>query len=111
MTTDPMTEAVEAAARAMSSTVPNTDGVLWEFVHETGEPQPVTLTDAAQAALEAALPILRAQFAEEVATAWDGDRDLYHLIEARMLASGGRDADAVQDIGTEWLRNYTGGTK
>ena len=100
MTTDPMTEAVEAAARAMIR-------MRWP------DSEPITPEDrrVARAAITTALPILRAQFAEEVAGAWDNDKSLYALIEDRMLASEGRDADAVQDIGTEWLRNYTGGTK
>lgn len=51
---------VEAAAEAMKRIVPNTDGVLWEFEDtdpNTGEPvqpRPVTLHDAARAALAAA---------------------------------------------------------
>lgn len=44
-------ETVERAARAMSSTVPNSGGVLWVHTHDDGQEQPVTLTDAARAAL------------------------------------------------------------
>lgn len=93
---DQMTEAVESAARAMIR-------IRWP------DSEPITPEDrrVAEAAINAALPPLRAHFAEEVAEAWDNDKSLYVLIEGRMLASEGRDADAVQDIGTEWLRNYT----
>lgn len=50
----------------------------------------------------------RTAVAEEIARAWDSDTTLYAAIEGRMLSSEGRDADAVQDIGTMWLRNYLG---
>ena len=46
---------LDRAALAMDSTVPNSDGVLWGFTHEDGQVQPVTLRDAARAALTAAL--------------------------------------------------------
>ena len=66
MTTDPMIEAVEAAARAMIR-------IRWP------DSEPITPEDrrVAQAAIEAALPILRAQFAEEVATVFEVASEQY----------------------------------
>lgn len=59
MTTDPMTEAVGAASRAMDEAIEIDRGVSW-----------LTL---AQAAINEALPILRAQFAQEVAVAIEAE--------------------------------------
>ncbi len=56
------------------------------------------------AALERVRAEARAEALRDAADAMDGDVGLYRLIENRMLASEGRDADAVQDIVVQWLR-------
>lgn len=58
MTSEAYVDALNAAVAAASSIIPNSDGVLWEFTHESGEGEPVTLEYALDVALRAALPHL-----------------------------------------------------
>lgn len=51
---------VEAVARALSPLVPNSGGTVWEYTHEDGQVQLVTLRDCARAALRAAVETLGA---------------------------------------------------
>lgn len=96
--------AVDAAAEAMSSTVPNQDGVLWMFDEvvdqRTGmtQPRPVTLTDAARAAITAALPALTEMFAQEIEAITVKD-DVGERRDAEMMRD--RAASLVRALGGE----------
>lgn len=71
---------VRVVAEALGSVVPNSDGVLWDFEHEDGQREPVTLTTAAEsvvAALEAQMGLREQTELGEywLITDWQGDDD------------------------------------
>ena len=89
MTPDPMTEAVEAAARA--DVAQSSIGCTWDELPEEEKGRWISHN---QAALEAAIPILRAQFAEEVAGAIEVEGNGTWLANVR-YHRGREDAAAI----------------
>lgn len=48
---------VDAAVEAVSPIIPNHGGVVWEFTHEDGQVEPVTLAYAMRKGIEAAAAV------------------------------------------------------
>lgn len=44
----PEVDPVEVVVCALDPVVPNSDGVIWNYQHEDGQQQPVTIWDAAR---------------------------------------------------------------
>lgn len=104
MTTDPMTEAVEAAAKHLARvhfdgqdcdpTSPGACSICYGGGH-------MDATEVAQAAIQAALPILRTQFAEEVATAIEAEQTAPRPSIAGYDHALGRAARIARNWGTK----------